>query len=216
MKKVLTSYKVNGRSKLTKKADIIDAILKIAKGETMAVPQSKPTIEVDANTANADELSKLTVKELCDILSKHNVKGCSKLTKKADIIDAVIKSQPTHEPKKAQIIDAPKPIVKAEIKPEPKAEPEVMKAVYVPYEKVQEFVQKQKLIECGEHDRVIPNSRLDAMSLTQLREYSQLPIEEISQTLCYNIDEYKRDEAGNNPNVADSMRRFLTRYIGGA
>lgn len=222
LKKVLTSYKVNGRSKLTRKADVIDAILKIAKGETVAVTQAQPEIKVDANTANADELSKLTVKELRDILKDRNVKGRTKLTRKADIIDAVIKSQPTSKPKKAQIIDAPKLEakpkleVKAKTKPEPEAKPEAIKTVYVPYEKVQEFVQKQKPIECGEHDRVIPNSRLDAMSLTQLREYSQLPIEEISQILYYNIDECKRSEAGNNPNVANTMREFLTGYISGA
>ncbi len=221
LKNVLTSHKVAGRSKLTKKADIIDAILKLAKGETVAVTQSKPAIKVDANTANAEELSKLTVKELRDILKERNVKGRSKLTKKTDIIDVVIKSQPTPEPKKAQKIDAPKPKmqpkgeVKAETKLEPKAEakPETVKTVYIPYEKVQDFVQKQKPIECGEHDRVIPNSRLDAMSLTQLREYSQLPIEEISRTLYYNIDDCKRAETGNNLNVAKSMREFLTGYI---
>ena len=221
LKKVLTSCKVDGRSKITKKADVIDAILKIAKGETVAVTQTKPTIKVDANTANAEELSKLTVKELRDILKERNVKGRSKLTKKADIINAVIKSQPTSKPEKVQKIDAPKPKmqpkaeVKAETKLESKAEakPETVKTVYIPYEKVQGFVQKQKPIECGEHDRVIPNSRLDAMSLTQLREYSQLPMEEISRTLYYNIDDCKRAETGNNLNVAKSMREFLTGYI---
>ena len=178
----MTSYKINGRSKLTRKADVIDAILKISEGETVAVTQTKPMINIDANTANSDELSKLTVKELHDILIDLNVKGRSKLTRKADIIDAVIKSQPTSKPPKAQIIDAPKLEIKAETKPEPKAEPEVIKTVYVPYENVQELVQKQKPIECREHDRVIPNSRLDAISLTELRKYSQLPMEEISQT----------------------------------
>lgn len=221
LKNVLTSHKVAGRSKLTKKADIIDAILKLAKGETVAVTQSKLTIKVDANTANAEELSKLTVKELRDILKERNVKGRSKLTKKADIIDAVIKSQPTPEPEKAQIIDAPKsktqpkPIVKAEPKPEPKAEPEAVKTLYVPYEKVQKFMKKQQPMECGEHDRIIPNSRLDAMSLTELREFSQLPMEEISRDLYYKIDECRNAEAGNNPNVAGSMRRYLTGYITG-
>ena len=64
----------------------------------MAVTQTKPMINIDANTANSDELSKLTVKELHDILIDLNVKGRSKLTRKADIIDAVIKSQPTSKP----------------------------------------------------------------------------------------------------------------------
>ena len=82
LKKVLTSYKVNGWSKITRKADVIDTILKIAKGEAVPVMHTKTPIKIDANTATADELKKLTVKELRDILKARDVKGRSKLTKK--------------------------------------------------------------------------------------------------------------------------------------
>ena len=108
LKAILTAHNVKGRSKLTRKADMIDAIIKLANSDNSKPVQAQP----EAAVINSP-YEKCKVAELKAILTKYNVKGRSKLTKKADIIDAIIKFEQAN----VNPVNDVKPTV--EVQPEP-------------------------------------------------------------------------------------------------
>ena len=96
LKPVLKANGVKGISKM-RKADMIDAIVELAhqkKAEREQAKAKQAASEPVQETSNAAALRafyrKYTLADLKKILVKHNVKGRSKLTKKADIIETII------------------------------------------------------------------------------------------------------------------------------
>ena len=175
LKAILTAHKVAGRSKLTKKADIIHAIIKLAHADNSEPVQAQP----DA-AASKSPYENYKVADLKALLTKYNIKGRSKLTKKADMIDAIIKFEQA-QIKQAQVND---------VKPTAKAQPEPTKVINDV---------KPIIIAQPEPTAVINHDKLAYMALKQLREYAGVSIKQIAQELHFSekvCREAEEEESG--------------------
>ena len=172
LKAILTAHNVKGRSKLTRKADMIDAIIKLANADNSKHVQAQPEAVVIHSP-----YEKCKVAELKAILTKYNIKGRSKLTKKADMIDAIIK----FEQSKIKPVN--------DVKPTVQAQPEPTKVI----NDVKPIMEIQP-----EPTKVINHDKLAYMSIKQLREYAKVSITQIAQELHFSekLCREAEDESG--------------------
>ena len=111
---LLSINNVKGRSKLTKKSELVAAIMEyITSGATLrSEPINKRELLdikklaniTDDNTLKS-ELKKYKVAELKDVLKLYKVKGRSKITKKADLAEAVVVIIRTKDRRAVKAID---------------------------------------------------------------------------------------------------------------